>query len=272
MKIWELDSERNGYFTLTLVNFERDYPIYLKDRFIGKPNTEWVELEATTYSKGKKSNTPYFTSGIPVFNDKAIQVLHDFIKGKVEILPLVYNEDKLYALNIINVLDCIDYMKAEVKKSRSGTITGFIKYAFKMDNVENEYIFKIPELLSTKIFVTDAFRNKVIENGLKGFKFIEVWDSEEDVAAKEEAHQQYLKHLEKIERDKGQEYPYIEAMHMVNAGKAIVSGKFKLQQDKTGNILLGNLQEDGTYAWIDPIAYPPIFHDMKWHIVEKSDI
>ncbi|MDB5056271.1 MAG: hypothetical protein JWM44_4321, partial [Bacilli bacterium] len=242
MKIWELDSERNGFVTLTLVDYERDYPKYFDEEFKGKANTRWVPIEVENYSKGKKSDTPYLTSGIPIFNDKALEVLQELIKGNVEILPLIYQEHKLFALNVINVLDCIDYEKAKIKTFDDGTFWKFIKYAFKINAIQNENIFKIPEMLKIRVYVTDTFRDKVIESGLKGFKFIEVWDSEEDVAAKEALHQQYLKHLERIEKNKGQEYPYIESMHMVNAGKAIVSGKFKLQQDKTGNILLGNLQ------------------------------
>lgn len=39
-----------------------------------------------------------------------------------------------------------------------------------------------------------------------------------------------------------------------------------------GNILLGELLDDGEYHWIDPVYYPPIFHELKWQEVEHSDI
>ena len=48
------------------------------------------------------------------------------------------------------------------------------------DRVQNQHISKIANQLHATVFVSDAFRNRVIESGLVGFEFVELWDSEED--------------------------------------------------------------------------------------------
>ncbi|WP_412677877.1 AHH domain-containing protein [Bacillus wiedmannii] len=77
--------------------------------------------------------------------------------------------------------DAIDYEKAILKKLRSGLVIDFKKYAFLPNIVKNQTIFKVylNEILHIpSIFVSDEFRNTVLESDLKGFEFIEVWDSE----------------------------------------------------------------------------------------------
>nr|WP_159036303.1 hypothetical protein [Clostridium botulinum] len=44
----------------------------------------------------------------------------------------------------------------------------------------NEHIFKVCEYSKIFVFVSDEFKNLVESSGLKGFLFIEVWDSEKD--------------------------------------------------------------------------------------------
>ena len=47
--------------------------------------------------------------------------------------------------------------------------------------VKNQTIFKVylNEIVHTpSVFVSDEFRNTVLESDLKGFEFITVWDSE----------------------------------------------------------------------------------------------
>ncbi|MEF3302238.1 imm11 family protein [Paenibacillus sp. GYB003] len=223
--------------------------------------------------KGNPTDCPQFSAGIPVFSEKAITITYDFLKDSAEILPLNHDTMKLFALNVIQVLDAIDYEKAIVRRNSNGRFTGFEKFAFKKSIVQNHHIFKIPEYIGLRVFVSDEFRTRVIESNLTGFKFDEMWDSEEDIDAKDAARERYNAVLEKIEREKGKEYSYKEAISRVETKDiAIACGKFKWQKNKNGKILMGELIEDGTYIWMD-LVYVPVTHlELKWHIVEKSDI
>ena len=85
-------------------------------------------------------------------------------------------------MNVLNVVDCLDYEKSEFEYSprNSNKIIGFKKFAFKFDKVIGHHIFKIPETLRADIFISDELKQKIENSGLKGFKFIEMWDSEKE--------------------------------------------------------------------------------------------
>lgn len=55
-----------------------------------------------------------------------------------------------------------------------------LKYAFFGDKLGGATIFKIPQFPRSEVYVTDAFRNLVIDNGLLGFKFVDVWEGKAD--------------------------------------------------------------------------------------------
>lgn len=57
-------------------------------------------------------------------------------------------------------------------------VLDFIKLAFIEEKVRGNHIFKLVEKKLSPVYVSDEFRQRVINNGLTGFKFELVWDSE----------------------------------------------------------------------------------------------
>lgn len=268
MKIWELDSDRNnGYESLVLANRKEDYPLYIKGQFNGKPIENWGNIEFKTHQKGKHSDIPDFSSGMPVFSIKTVDAVKDLVEGHVQILPIIHEQHELYMINVNNVVDAIDYDNAVVDHYDNGIFRKFIKYAFVEDRLIGQHIFKIPEQPLIKVFVSDLFRERCLSVNLKGFRFIELWDSE-----KEGSTESSSPVVHGFAENPSFSMSYADAAQLLLSGKAIASGKWKLQKDKTGNILLGELLHDGEYHWIDPVYYPPIFHELKWQEVEHSDI
>lgn len=94
-------------------------------------------------------------------------------------MPLKNSEKEFYLINIIRVIDCIDYEKSVVKLFSDGTIMCFKKYAFIESKVSGLDLFKIKDEPVRMPFVSDEFKNAVDAAGLEGFKFKLVWDSEE---------------------------------------------------------------------------------------------
>lgn len=118
---------------------------------------------------------------ITAISKKAKEVLDDLICDEVEFLGLDCDEGRYYAVNITNVLNAIDRNKSEYKTFRDGKrIMYFIKYSFiNNKKLSNSHIFKITdELYGNHPFVSETFKKRVEENGLEGFVFEEVWDSE----------------------------------------------------------------------------------------------
>ncbi|MNI41969.1 hypothetical protein D3C73_962380 [compost metagenome] len=235
-----------------------------RNQFIGKPLMErWKEVHIPLVDDGPDSKNYDFCELIttPVFSEKAVKVLGNSLDGKAEILPYEHPTEKFYAINVIELLDCLDLSKAVVVMDlKYNIITKVKKYAFIEELVTYETIFKLPQFIGHPIFVTDLFRNKVIDGGLMGFEFIEVWDSNA-------TDEQVLK----IPIYQGSSYNYKEADALVEQGKTLASDKWVLQK-QDGDYYVGELMPDGNYFWLIPIYIVPIFLDMRWYVIERKEI
>lgn len=185
MRIWQLDNTLEEYETIQAKEFKYYDDNYFDPGFKGKSMiNNWATIEMATIHRGKKSDVPWCGHMVPVFSKKSIEVLKDLIKGSVELLPLNHDDYKeqnqLYAINIVNLRDCIDYEKSERKVFRSGKMGPFTKYVFKEDIVRGVHIFKIKDLPYIREFYSDEFRERALRSNLRGFRFNEVWNSEKN--------------------------------------------------------------------------------------------
>ncbi len=177
MKIWHLDCNVDDYENLTWLN---EIDIDEVQSYDGRSKIENGNPIAVRRMYDREfSNTPGLSSHIPVFDEEAIDILSDLLDGHAEILPLDCQDGEFYAINITKVLDCIDYDKSEYKMFRDGKrIMRFKKYEFKEEMVKGKHIFKIVDEPLRRPFVSDEFRQRIIDNQLTGFVFELVWDSE----------------------------------------------------------------------------------------------
>lgn len=186
MRIWKMMSQANDYDNFTMCN-GTDWTRFIEYRFDGKSmKNTWIPFCVREDEKIRKGDKPSFSGSLPVFSRKAVKVLKKYLDNNTEILPLMYrkknhfSKEEYFVINVTNLVDCIDYERAEVKRFKnSGEILRFIKYAFKPEAIKNVHIFKVPEDC-VAVLVSDEFKNLVESSGLKGFLFIEVWDSEKD--------------------------------------------------------------------------------------------
>jgi hypothetical protein len=184
VKIWDLQEDVNIYEHLTLVDGSPPKWNEFTDMFRGRHlSSNWERLKLKQIEHGgnlKKGDMPYLSPGVPVFSIKAIDTLKHYLNNNAEILDIECDIGDYKIINIINLISCLDYEMSEIKYyPNSERIMRIKKYVFDKEKVVNEHIFKIIEQPRATIFVSDEFRDKVIESGLEGFKFIEVWDSEE---------------------------------------------------------------------------------------------
>ncbi|WHY79977.1 hypothetical protein QNH20_12890 [Neobacillus sp. WH10] len=268
MKLWLL---KRQYGRFEVLDFSDDQGAkFFSENFKGIPMPENLSpVQIETFKKGVKSDFPSGLLLPPVFSERAVQVLGELLKGKVELLPLhTVKNERYYAGNVINVLDCIDADHSEVKRFSDGLIMEYTKYVFIKETVERENIFKIrvhdsKKILINKVFVSDLFRERVLESGLKGFDFIKVWDSEKAATGEEEGPNPYL-----VDTSFGTTYSFEEATNLVmNQNKTVASDKWAMRLDENKELQVGQLQEDGSYLWLNPIYYPPIFLGMKWKVL-----
>lgn len=182
MKIWKLDCDVDNYENLSRSdNLDLDILQSFDGRSLLK---SWIPIKVKPMYLGKRpfSNTPGFLPHIPVFDEKAISVLEQFLNGNSEILPLKCSVGKFYAINVTKIIRGIDYAKSDYKTFRDGKrIMRISKYYFDIEKVDKEDFFKLSDEPLKKPFVSDAFKSTVIDAGLTGFKFELVWNSEEQL-------------------------------------------------------------------------------------------
>ena len=179
MKIWKLCAEVNKYEKLCPV---KEFTADELQAFDGRSlKSEWIPLPVEPLEKKKRpkwSDYPGFT--IPVLSENALRILRPLIENSSEELELVFSERKFVAVNITAILDVVDYKESIYKTYSDGGIMRFIKYSFReCDELKNHHIFKIVDERRRWPFVSEAFKQAVEENGLTGFEFELVWDSEE---------------------------------------------------------------------------------------------
>lgn len=118
-----------------------------------------------------------------ILERKAIDKLNGLM-GNIEILPLECDFGDYLVINIMDVLECIDYEKSEFELLSDKIVDGrprishFKHYEFIKDKIDGYNVFKIIDIRKSGIFVNDIFVDSVEKQGITGFKFELVWPIE----------------------------------------------------------------------------------------------
>ncbi|WP_223067331.1 imm11 family protein [Paenibacillus caui] len=270
MKVYEL---RNNFkSTILRAVDDRDHPIC--GDFNGESKKHiWTPVKVETLYKKTYMDFPKLIYGKPIVSYQVKSILETYVSNEVEFLPLAHQELDLYLMNVINVLDCVDWERSDVQLTSKKHFAGFNNLVFDFSKIPlNTYVFKFKELAEVRTFVTESFKNLIERNKLKGLDFSVVYDSEFTEKKELEQKRAYEAALAAIENNKRLEISYEEARERVDHGAAMASGKWKMQLDEQGRFGLGELLPDLTYQWIRPIYIPPILLGYRWHEVEKSEI
>jgi hypothetical protein len=269
MKIWEM-VKNEAIGESIIIDGEESYKFF-DNNFYGKEADSWGAVYVKTLKGKKKCDMYEFSDGYPIVSERTVSVLEKYLEGRVQVLPVIYNDnDKLFVLNVTNLIDCLDHERSEIRRLSSGRVGSIDNYVFKYHLLNDAYIFKIPETPRSRIFVNDTFKSAVEEAGLIGFVFIEVWESDEEIVR--ERQERYDQALAKINDMPSPEYSYGEAQKLVESGQAAVSDKWKLQMSNKNEFVIGQLQEDGSYNWIIPMYIPPILLTLNWKITDRTEI
>ncbi|MEF2247072.1 imm11 family protein [Paenibacillus sp. IITD108] len=278
MKVWEMKSDLKTLVIMPLIYLEDNVDFSILDeysskiRFDGSFVNDWKPFEfVSSHRKKSKSDIVYIRSGTPVFTKNAKEKLSPYISDAVQFLPIEH-ELELYLVNVINVIDAVDFSRSICSDYSIKGFSEFEKIIFYEDIVKTQMIFKIKENSINYVYVTDAFKEIVERSKLKGFEFIEVWDSEMTTEIEAGMKRTFKDAVDQNSQFDENSLDWNNAYLLVESDKAVASGEWKLQKDKNGQIILGRLTVNLSYVWMDPDYYPPIVLTLKWNEVEKSDI
>ena len=182
MNVFKLTPDCNRYQNLVFASKE-DWAIF--DRFDGRsilPSWPQPVVEVLRDKKFNRNLPPgdfpsLFLPGVPVFSLRAVSVLRSILQENGETLPLSCGEGEYFAFNVTTFIDALDESNSEIERfESSGRIMRVLKFAFFPDMLREAAIFKIPQFRRTQVYVTDQFRNIVVNNHLIGFVFVKVWE------------------------------------------------------------------------------------------------
>lgn len=272
MRVYSLRSGEDSMDLMLDKSVSAEHPI--ETNFKGDSKIPlWTPPILYTNNKRKYNDFPRYLSGHPIISEKVKDILLPIIAEEVETLPLAHPDLKMFMLNITNIIDCVDYRRSVIKLTGKGNFARFIKLIFDFSKIpESTYMFKIKETAIVQVFVTEKFKELVEFHGLKGLDFSEVYDSGFTADKEEEQERNYQAALDSIERSKGIEFSYDEARIVMEQGKAVASGKWRMQLDDTGELWIADLTPSLLYDWGQPIYIPPVLMLLPWHEVEKSEI
>ena len=197
MNIWELTGTFNIYDEFSIPDessLETIYNIHIGQSLLHS----WKPINISVCKDRRIKNTkltlcdcPLFLTHLPLMNEKALNILMPLINKSIEILPVNVPEitDPAYnysMINVLEVIDCVDWDNTEVELLPiTNDLFEVLKFSLKEETVKNRHIFHLYERNKSidypahKIYVSDKFRNIVLNNNLTGLDFIKIWSSEE---------------------------------------------------------------------------------------------
>lgn len=109
--------------------------------------------------------------GVTLVNNRTAKWLESFLNPKdYELLPLLNDEEPLFVFNVIRSVDVLDKNNSEYTILPNGLVVDYEGLVFDPYLVENELIFRIPQL-PYNIFCTGIFEFQYEQNKLNGLSF-----------------------------------------------------------------------------------------------------
>jgi hypothetical protein len=180
MRVYILDADVNTYRG---IYYTRKDIVDFNRRFDGRSMRKtWKDSGSFAFvpRRMSKGDTPGLSTHIPVFSLKAVNVLADLLKRNGELLPITCDDEAYFVFNVTRVIDALDERESELDLYNSGKIMNIARYSFFEDKLASASVFKIPQFLLGRVFVTAPFVARVKEANLIGFKFRPVWSSDDD--------------------------------------------------------------------------------------------
>lgn len=244
-----------------------DYYNFISPYFKGT-RTEWKPIKFTTGRKGNKSDCAEFELGYPVFMRKAKEILAPYMEQDVEFLPIMHDEHELFMVKVNRVQDFVDMSNPVQRRINYGFFSDYVHiHPEKID--ENVHIFRKPQRSTSFIYVSDVLKQAVEANKLKGFHFVEIWDTDNTEDAEKERLKRYDIYYEGL--SSRERVSFHDAWRMVSHEGKIVRNNNKMIRNSEGVILIGEIFADETVSWIDPTYIAPLYFDLQWIVYEGSE-
>ncbi|MCR8635339.1 imm11 family protein [Paenibacillus radicis (ex Xue et al. 2023)] len=233
---------------------------------------EWSAVNVNIVDKGKPSDILGRFNGALAISKATKQILVQHITDNIEFLPLKteFSGEEYYILHVLNILDCIDPINSKVKRYIRDDIAVYDEYSLSLveERLMNQHMFKVKlpnrETFLPYVYVSDQLM-EILSRSIQGCQLLEIWNSE---FSWKQAEEKYDWMCQQVDLSLSRTFDFNTAQDYVTKyfGETVYSGKWALQTDERGEIVLGTLKIDGEYDWMNPIYYPPIILDLTWGV------
>lgn len=175
MAIWEISFDPDTFQWIVLPDGVDDGTVS-NNWFQGTPvGSAWTPLAIELSSTGLPGDFPSLGGTPLVFSQRAVRILWPLIAHCVEVLPVTCSTEALAIVNVTKVLDCLDHSQSHLKRFSDGQrIMRVEKYVFRKPCIDQAHIFKIPEQIRNRHYVSDIFKATVEGNNLRGMLFHQI--------------------------------------------------------------------------------------------------
>jgi hypothetical protein len=109
---------------------------------------------------------------LPVFSQRAWDVLNALIACRWEALPIIHPSRKpFYLIHVMEIIDCVDHAQSDIDYYDDGRVSSIDRYSLKPELLDGKHIFRTPLASGSDLLVDDVFREVVESHKLKGLKF-----------------------------------------------------------------------------------------------------
>jgi hypothetical protein len=172
MAVFVFTPDSDTYDSLVLAK-SRDY-----DRLNmftgGALASDWRPISARILKGKKHGDFPSLAGHVPVFGKRALDALRPLVNHCIEVLPLKVPSGELFAINVLQITDCLDVSRSELELDPDGEVMYIARYAFDEQCLEGKHILKLRQVPLYGVFVSEEFKRRVEEEGLQGLIFREV--------------------------------------------------------------------------------------------------
>ena len=147
------------------------------------PGIRWFDDDGRNLNKYKDPDISYVTVGGYVLSPRAAELLRPIISDVAELLPLPFQGETWYFMNVFNHIDVVDKANSRYKIYSNGKTGYLIRPGFFADKVPHAKLFTTP-YTSPAIYYAEhrpddnpnTFKNVIERNKLFGIKFHKVWE------------------------------------------------------------------------------------------------
>ena len=148
------------------------------------PAIEWYDDDGRNLDKYKDPDITYCTPGSFILGPRAAELLRPVISDAAELLPIPFQGETWYFMNVFHQIDAVDKAKSRYKIYQSGKVGPVEKIVFSPEKIPHAKLFTIPES-HTELFYAehhpdtnpDTFKNVVEQNKLFGIVIEKMWEN-----------------------------------------------------------------------------------------------